>query len=106
MNALAIQLVGNMRGIIGRYPGARSIQCDDSRTWTSVTIGAITDDAVFQLALLLGLNQPKERRAKRTGGGVRWYLAAIGERREGRGGPLVQVTVVGPHHVEEGSAAS
>jgi len=93
--------VGRLRGIVGLYPGVRSLQIDDSRTYTAVTVGAITDDAVYQLALLLGLGQIMERRAERPDGGVHWYFAAVAEQREGRGGPLVSLTVVGPHHIEE-----
>ena len=100
MNARAIQLVGRMRETIGTYPEARSIQCDDSRTWTTVTIGTVTDDAVFQLALLLELGQPKERRDKGEQGEIRWWLSATAERRD-RDRTLMQVTVVGPHHIEE-----
>jgi len=95
------QLVGRLRGIVGLYPGARSLQIDDGRTYTAVTVGAVTDDAVFQLALLYGLGQVVERRAERADGGVRWYLAATAEQRERRGGPLVSLTVVGPPHIEE-----
>jgi hypothetical protein len=103
MNARAIQLVGRSRGLIAQYPGAVSIQCNASRTWTTVTIGTATDDAVFQLALLFDLKPPKERRAEREQGGTRWYLAATAERRD-RDRTLVQVTVVGPHHIEESAA--
>ena len=101
MNAVGIQLVGRVRGIVLLYPGARSVQCDHSSTWTYVTVGAVTDDAVFSLALLLGLGAPVERRAAREQGGVRWYFAATAERRDGLGGASEQLTVVGPHHVEE-----
>ena len=104
MNARAIQLVGRARGLIALYPGAVSIQCNDSRTWTTVTIGTATDDAVFQLAVLFDLNPPKERRAEREQGGTRWYLVATAERRDPRPHALVQVTILGPHHIEESAA--
>lgn len=100
MTPHGIQLLGRCRGIVSLYPGVRSLLIDDARTYSAVTVDVVTDDSVFQLALLFGLGEPKERRAERADGGVRWYFAATAEQREWTGGPLASLTVVGPHHIE------
>jgi hypothetical protein len=105
MTPAGIQLLGRLRGIIGLYPGVKSLHIDEARSWSAVTVGAVADDFVHQLAEQFGLGQVMERRAERDDKSVRWYFVAVAEQREYRNGPLVSITVVGPHHIEPPEAS-
>jgi len=99
VNERGVSIVTRARGLIAPIPGAESIQCNDSRTWTIVTIGCATGDTVHALALLFGLGPVQERRAELPGGGYRWYLRAGSERRE-RGRGTMRLDVIGPAQIE------
>jgi hypothetical protein len=99
VNARAISVVGRVRQIFATIPGIDSLVCNDGRTWTVVTVRAVSDDTVHQLALLYGLGEVQERRAERAGGGCRWYLGASSQRTV-RGQGSIRFDIVGPAHLE------
>jgi uncharacterized protein involved in copper resistance len=94
MNERGRDFIAELRGYLGRLPGATSMSVTGSERWALVLVRAASDEAVdalseaFELTNDIGIDTSK------------WWRRATGEAEQG----LLQMVVAGPPH--EGTPAS
>lgn len=89
MNARAFELVAALRALLATLPGASAISLHVSESWTFVAITAQSDEAVRELAVVLGLSAPEIRTTAEH-----WWRRAMTERDRN----TLRVAVFGPRH--------